>query len=155
MGLKNGDPAPDFRLYDTEKKPVTLQRLLGKKAVLAFFPGAFTSGCTKEMCTFRDQLEEFNSLGAQVFGISVDGPAANKAFAEQNGLNFPILSDFTRDVSRKYGGVHEDFWGIEGYSVSKRAVYILNEDGTVIYSWVTDNPGELPNFEEIKNALKQ
>jgi len=153
MSLQEGEKAPDFELYDTNKMKVTLKDVLGKKAVLAFFPGAFTSGCTKEMCTFRDQLSEFNRLGGQVYGISVDGPAANKAFTEQYKLNFPVLSDFSRNASRKYGGVHEDFWRVKGYAVAKRSVFVLDETGTVVYSWVTDNPGDQPNFDEIRNAL--
>ncbi len=152
--LQKGDTAPDFILYDTDKKPVTLEDVRGKKAVLAFFPGAFTNGCTREMCTFRDQLAEFNKLDSQVYGISVDGPAANKAFTEQNNLNFPILSDFSRDVSKKYGGVHEDFWGIKGYEAAKRSVFVLDENGTVVYSWITDNPGELPDFDELRGVLR-
>lgn len=154
MALKKGDEAPDFTLYDTEKKAVGLKDLLGAKSVLAFFPGAFTSGCTKEMCTFRDQMSEFNRLGSRVYGICVDGPAANKAFTEQHELNFPVLSDFSRDVSRKYGGVHEDFWGIKGYETSKRSVFVLDKNGTVLYAWITDNPGDQPNLEEIRNALQ-
>jgi len=155
MPLGKGDTAPDFVLYDTNKEKVTLQNVLGKKAVLAFFPGAFTGGCTSEMCMFRDQLSKLNELGAQVYGICVDGPAANKAFAEHNNLNFPILSDFSREVSKKYGGVHEDFWGIKGYDAAKRSVFVLDKDGTVIYSWITDNPGELPNYDEIREVLRQ
>lgn len=154
MPLQKGQSAPDFILYDTDKKSVTLKDILGKKAVLAFFPGAFTSGCTKEMCTFRDQLGEFNKLGGRVYGICVDGPAANKAFAEQNNLNFPVLSDFSRETSKKYGGVHEDFWGITGYDVAKRSVFMIDDKGKVIYSWVTDNPGDQPPFDEIQNAMK-
>jgi len=155
MALKKGDAAPDFVLYDTEKKPVTLNDLHGKKAVLAFFPGAFTSGCTKEMCTFRDQLTEFNKLGGHIFGVSVDGPAAIKAFSEHYNLNFPVLSDFSREVSKKFGGVHKDFWGIKGYEAAKRSVFVLDEEGTVLYSWITENPGEQPDFSEIQNALNE
>lgn len=154
MPLQTGDSAPDFTLYDTDKKAVTLKDVLGKKAILAFFPGAFTGGCTKEMCAFRDQLSLFNQLGGQIYGICVDGPAANKAFAEHNKLNFPVLSDFSREVSRKYGGVHEDFWGIKGYEAAKRAVFVLDENGIVIYSWITDNPGNEPDYQEVRAALQ-
>jgi glutaredoxin-dependent peroxiredoxin len=155
MPLQKGEKAPDFTVYNTDKKAVSLHDILGKKSVLVFFPGAFTGICTKEMCTFRDQLVKFNELGGQVYGISVDGPSANDGFAKHNNLNFPLLSDFTREVSRKYGGVHEDFWGIKGYAAAKRAVYVLNENGTVIYSWITDNPGMEPNYEEVQASLQQ
>ncbi len=154
MPLDIGQNAPDFLLYDTDKNPVTLKDILGKKAVLAFFPGAFTSGCTKEMCTFRDQLDLFNKLDAQVFGICVDGPAANKAFMEHNKLNFSVLSDFTREASKKYGGVHENFWDVKGYDVAKRSVFVIDENGKIIYSWITDNPGDQPPFDEIRDVLK-
>lgn len=153
MALQKGDQAPDFLLYDTDKKAVTLQDILGKKTVLAFFPGAFTGGCTKEMCTFRDNLPHFNEFGTNVYGISVDGPAANHGFLVQNSLNFPVLSDFTREVSKKYCGLHDDFWGIKGYSVAKRSVFVVDEQGKISYAWITDNPGELPDIDLIRKAL--
>src|SRR5512143_487400 len=109
MSLKVGEKAPDFTLVDTEKKEHTLAEFLGKKTVLAFFPGAFTGVCTKEMCTFRDSISQFNSMDAQVVGICVDAPAANKAFATQNNLQFPILSDYRRDVVKSYGISLENF----------------------------------------------
>jgi glutaredoxin-dependent peroxiredoxin len=154
MALQKGDKAPEFLLYNTEKKPITLQDILGGKIVLAFFPGAFTGVCTKEMCTFRDNFAQFIDLGGNVYGISVDGPAANYGFTTHNSLNFPILSDFTREVSKIYCGVHEDFWGVKGYSVAKRSVFVIDRQGVISYAWITDNPGELPDFDAIKNALK-
>jgi glutaredoxin-dependent peroxiredoxin len=153
MPLEVGAKAPDFELYDTEKKKVTLKEILGEKTVLAFFPGAFTSVCTTEMCGLRDHLADFNELGGRVYGISVDGPAANRAFAELNRLGYPVLSDFTRETSKKYCGLHEDFWGISGYSVAKRSIFVLDKSGTVIYRWISDNPGELPNYDDINDAL--
>ena len=153
MALKIGDKAPEFALFDTERKTRTLKEFLGKKTVLAFFPGAFTGVCTKEMCAFRDSLAALNSIGAQVVAISVDSPFSNKGFADQNKLTFPILSDFSRDVSKKYGGVHGDFAGITGYTAAKRAVFILDPQGSVKYAWISENPGVEPNYEEIKKAL--
>jgi len=153
MALQKGDKAPEFLLYDTDKKSVTLHDILGKKTVFAFFPGAFTGVCTKEMCTFRDNLTQFNDLGGSVYGISVDGPAANHGFAFHNSLNFPILSDFTREVSKKYCGLHDDFWGVKGYSVAKRSVFVIDEKGNISYAWITDNPGELPDIDAIQKAL--
>jgi len=153
MALKKGDRAPAFTLYDSEKKTRSLSEFLGKKTVLAFYPGAFTGVCTKEMCTFRDSLASLGSLNAQVVGISVDSPYANKAFAEQNKLTFPLLSDFSREVSMNYGGLQQDFGGIKSYTASKRAVFVLDSGGIVQYAWITDNPGVEPPYDEIKKAL--
>jgi peroxiredoxin len=153
MALTIGSKAPEFTLLDTEMKARTLQQFLGKKTILAFYPGAFTGVCTKEWCALRDAMENFNSMDAQVVGISVDGPFANKAFADANKLNFPLLSDYTNEVSKKYGGVHIDFAGMKGYIASKRAVYILDKTGTVKYAWITENPGTEPPYDEIKKAL--
>ena len=136
MAVKVGNIAPDFLLFDTDKKPRSLSEFRGQKIVLAFYPGAFTGVCTKEMCTFRDSLTKFNELNSQVLGISVDSPFANKAFALQNNLKFPLLSDYSRVVSKQYGGVYEDFAGMQGYSASKRAIYIVDANGTVRYEWV-------------------
>lgn len=153
MALTVGSKAPDFSLLDTEKKPRSLKEFLGKKLVLAFYPGAFTGVCTKEMCSLRDSLSRFNEMNAQVVGVSVDSPFANKAFALQNNLQFPLLSDHTRSVSRQYAGVYEDFSGITGYAAAKRAVFILDKDGVVRYTWVTENPGVEPNYADVASAL--
>src|SRR5512147_547067 len=100
MAVRNGEKAPEFTLVDTDKKPRSLKEFLGKKTVLVFYPGAFTGVCTKEVCAFRDSLATFNTLNAQVVGISVDSPFANKAFADHNRLTFPILSDVTKETSK-------------------------------------------------------
>ncbi len=150
MAVKVGDRAPDFSLSDTDKNVRSLKDFFGKKTVLAFFPGAFTSVCTKEMCTFRDSL---SALKAQVVSISVDSPFANKAFATHNNLPFPLLSDYTRSVCMMYGGVHENFSGLSGYSAAKRSVFVLDKDGVVRYAWVSENPGVEPNYDEIQKVL--
>lgn len=149
--LELGQKAPNFELVDHELKPVKLSELKGK-VVLAFYPGAFTSVCEKELCAFRDMMAKFNNLNATVFGISIDTPFANKAFAEKNKLNFRLLSDFGGNVAKQYGGVHENFINIPNYTVAKRAVFVLN-DGVVIYKWVTDNPAVEPPYEEIQKVL--
>jgi peroxiredoxin len=154
MALKVGDKAPDFKLYDTERAERSLSEFLSKKTVVAFFPGAFTGVCTKEHCAFRDSLTNFNSMNAQVVGVSVDSPFANKAFATANQLTFPLLSDFTRTVAKQYSGVHDDFAGLKGYSAAKRAVFVLDTKGMVKYAWISENPGVEPVYDEISNALK-
>src|SRR5512135_3418702 len=113
MAIKVGDKAPAFTLSDTEKKQRSLSEFIGKKTVLAFFPGAFTGVCTKEMCTLRDSMANFNTMNAQVVGISVDSPFANKAFATQNNLQFPLLSDFNRVAVKSYGIPQESFAGLQ------------------------------------------
>jgi peroxiredoxin len=154
MAINIGKKAPEFTLFDTKKKSRSLAEFRGKNLVLAFYPGAFTGVCTKEMCTFRDTMTKFNELNAQVVGISVDAPFANKAFASQNNLQFPLLSDYSREVCKKYGGVHEDFAGLKGYSASKRAVYIVDAQGNIKYVWVSENPGIEPDYDAISTALK-
>jgi peroxiredoxin len=148
-----GQKAPDFTLPNTDRKPRKLSDFLGKKLVLAFFPGAFTSVCTKEMCTFRDSLARLSELKAQVVGVSVNYPFSNKGFAERNMLTFPLLSDYNRDVVRLYGIELKDFAGLKGYSVAQRSVFILDKDGVVRYRWVSDDPGKEPNCKEIEEAL--
>lgn len=153
MALKVGDKAPDFTMYDVDKKPRTLKEFLGKKTVLAFYPGAFTGVCSKEMCTFRDSLASLNNIDAQVVAASTDSPFANKAFADQNKLNFPVLSDVTKSVSKQYAGLYDGFAGIPGYAAAKRAVFVLDSSGTVKYSWISDNPGVEPNYDEVRKAV--
>ena len=153
MAVKVGDKAADFTLVDTDRKPRTLKEFRGKNMVLAFFPGAFTGVCTKEMCTIRDSMSRFNELDAQVLGISVDSPFANKAFATQNNLQFPLLSDYSRTVLKAYGIVHQGFGGLEGYSAAKRSVFVIDKSGVVRYAWISDNPGVEPNYDEVTTAL--
>lgn len=153
MSVEVGHKPPDFQLPDQNRKQRALTDFLGKKTVLAFFPGAFTSVCTKEMCTFRDSMQVLNSLNAQVVGISVNDPFTNKAFAEANNLQFPILSDYTRDTIRKFNVFHEDFGGLKGYVAAKRSVFILDSNGTVRYKWVSEDPGKQPDYEEVKKVL--
>ena len=148
-----GSTAPVFTLPDTDRAPRSLSEFTGKKTVLAFYPGAFTGVCTKEMCTFRDSLAEFNSMDANIVGISIDSPFANKAFKDQNQINFPLLSDFDRKVIQAYGIHLENFAGVDGYNTSQRAVFILDKDGKIAYEWIGENPGVEPNYSEIKAAL--
>lgn len=153
MPLNAGDKAPDFTLFDLDKKPRTLKEFLGRKVVLAFYPGAFTGVCTKEMCSLRDTMSTLNDMDAHVVGISVDAPAANKAFAAANNLQFPLLSDYTRAVSNQYCGVHNDFGGLTGYTTAKRSVFVLDKNGVVKYSWISENPGVEPDYAEVTKAV--
>lgn len=152
MAIKVGDKAPDFTLVDTERKERKFSEFAGKTTVLVFFPGAFTSVCTREMCSIRDSMADFNKVDAQVVAISVDAPAANRAFQTQNRLEFPVLSDFTREVSKKYPGIYENF-GVKGLTAAKRSVFVIDKQGIVRYAWITENPGEEPNYEEVRKAV--
>jgi peroxiredoxin len=153
--IKVGEKALDFTLPDTDKKPRSLNEFLGKKIVLAFFVGAFTSTCTKEMCEFRDSMSRLIDLNAQVIGISVNDPFSNKAFVEKNRLPFPILSDYKREVTKTYGLELLNFSGLDGYTVAKRSILILDQKGIVQYVWVSDNPAVEPEYQEIQKILQQ
>lgn len=153
--LQIGTVAPGFTLYDSEKKERSLSEFLvaGKKTIVAFYPGAFTGTCTQELCTFRDMFSELQAMNALLVGISVDGPFAQKAFAEKYGFGFPLLCDFQREVVRKYDVVWNDLGGVKGYQTANRAIYILGSDGKITFSWVASAPGVLPDFAEIKKNL--
>jgi len=150
-----GDEAPDFQLPDVDMKMQKLSDYRGKEIVLAFFPAAESPVCTKEMCAFRDSLDVLKNYGAQVIGASVDGPFANKIFAENRHLNFPILSDYKREVINKYGIVMENLGPLEGYKAAKRSVFIIDRNGKIQYKWISDNPLIEPDYQEVKRALSK
>lgn len=154
MTLNTGDKAPSFIMKDTDLKDVSLADYQGKNLVLLFFPLAFTSVCTEELCYMRDNLSKYEELNSSVLGISVDSPFTLKKFKEDNNLNFTVASDFNKEVSQSYGAFYEDFvLGLKG--VSKRAVFVINADGNIHYSEVLDSAGDLPNFDKLKDALSQ
>tara|TARA_B100000945_G_C20387681_1_gene600595 strand:+ start:335 stop:859 length:525 start_codon:yes stop_codon:yes gene_type:complete len=154
MSAEVGQSAPELTLINNERQPVTLADIKGKTTVLAFFPGAFTGGCQQEACTFRDALSEYNNLGAQVYGISVDSFFAQNAFVNENNLNFPFLSDYSRKTIEDYGIAVNDFAGMPGYTTSMRAVFVIDSEGTIRYK-VAVAPPEQPDFDEIKKAVSQ
>jgi peroxiredoxin len=150
--LKIGEKAPQFTLVSDDKKEVSLANYQGKNVVLLFFPMAFTSVCTEELCTMRDGIAEYNNLNAEILAVSVDSPFTLTKFKEDQSLNFPLLSDFNKEVSQAYDAMHETFaFGMKG--VSKRSAFVIDGEGTVRYAEVLDNPGELPNFGKIKETL--
>lgn len=151
--VKVGKKAPNFTLPDTGRKQRKLSEFKGKPTILAFFPGAFTSVCTREMCRFRDDFAKLQDMGAQVVAVSVDSPFANKGFADANKLKFPILSDYDRKVIGAYGIELNDFAGLAGYVAAKRSVFITDKDGIVRYEWISDDPAIEPKYEEISKAL--
>lgn len=152
--IQPGSKAPDFTLVDSTLAARSLKDFAGKKTVLAFYPGAFTGVCTKEMCTFQDSMAQLNAADAQVVGISVDGPFANAEFAKRNKLTFPLLSDHDRKVTETYGIAIHDFAGMAGYTAAQRAVVILDGDGVVRYAWVAENPGLEPDYAAVLKELE-
>jgi len=155
MALNVGDKAPSFELVDTDLKMRKLDEFIGKKVVLSFFVAASSPVCTNEMCTFRDSLSELSNLGAQVVAISNDGPFANKAFAEKYNLKFPILGDYKSKTIRDYDVLMPHLLHVKDYDAAKRSVFIVDENGKIIYKWVSDNPLVEPNYQEIKDFLKK
>jgi peroxiredoxin len=152
MKIEIGQTAPDFTLIDTDKNKVTLSEYKGKNVLLLFFPMAFTGVCTKELCSIRDNIASYNAVNAQVFGISVDSPFTLAKFKEEQHLNFPLLSDFNKEVSETYGAIYEAFIGwMKG--VSKRSAFVIDKDGIIQYTEVLESAGDLPNFEAINSTL--
>lgn len=153
MALKVGDQAPAFSLLDTETKEVKLSDFAGKKVVLHFFPLAFTGVCTTQLCTLRDNFGFYEGIDAQVLGVSVDSPFTLAKFKEENNYQFPLLSDFNKEVSKAYGAFYEDFvLGLKG--VAKRAAFVIDENQKVIYAEVLDKASDLPNFQAIDSLIK-
>ncbi|XWN38329.1 MAG: redoxin domain-containing protein [Balneola sp.] len=144
--------APDFSLQNTTGKKIDLSSYKGEKnVVLLFFPLAFTSTCTKELCHTRDNLKMYNSLDAEVLGISIDTFFTLKEFKSSQNINFQLLSDFNKEASNAYDVLYEDFYGMKG--VSKRSVFVINKDGVVVYTEILDNADELPNFKRLEEIL--
>ncbi|SEH12254.1 Peroxiredoxin [Natronorubrum sediminis] len=154
---ETGDTAPDFTapLATGDVESITLSERLedGAPIVLAFFPGAFTGVCTTEMCTFQDRLASFNDLDASVYGVSRDSPFALNEFREQNNLEFGLISDFNQEIIDDYG-IAMDFADLGVYGVAKRSVFVVDGDGEIAYSWVSDDPGVEPDYDEVEAAVE-
>ena len=153
MKIEIGQTAPDFTLYDSAKNKVTLSDLRGHNILLLFFPLAFTSTCTAELCSIRDNISFYNNVNAKVFGISVDSLHTLAKFKSEQSLNFTLLSDFNKDVSLLYGSLYEMFsYNMKG--VSKRSAFIIDREGIVRYVEVLENTSEQPNFKNINLTLE-
>ena len=153
MKIEIGQAAPDFALFDTEKNKVTLSEQKGKNVLLLFFPQAFTGVCTAELCSIRDNIAVYNNTDATVFGISVDSIFTLGKFKSEQSYNFPLLSDFNKEVSRAYGAIYED-WILDMKGVSKRSAFLIDKEGIVRYAEVLENAGEQPDFTAIQSTLK-
>lgn len=146
---KIGDTAPEFTLKNTDKNDVSLADYNGQAVILAFYPGAFTGVCDKEMCAFQDSLGKLNDSNAVVLGISVDSPWANAEFARKYNLEFDLLSDLNRDVVGSYDAAFVGLGGIDGYVCANRVVIVIDKNGIVQHRWVAENPGVEPDYDAV------
>ena len=144
-----GDTAPAFTLKTTDKSDISLSDYSGQTVILAFYPGAFTGVCDKEMCAFQDNMDKLNQSNAVVLGISVDSPWANAEFARKYNLEFSLLSDIDRDVVKAYDATFTGLGGIDGYVSANRVVIVIDKDGIVQHRWVAENPGVEPDYDSI------
>ncbi|MEA5138768.1 peroxiredoxin [Arcicella rigui] len=152
MALQVGDKAPNFTLFNTEKKEISLSDFAGKNVVILFFPLAFTSVCTAELCEMRDNIATYSNLNAEILGISVDSLFTLDKFKAEQSLPFNLLSDFNKEISTAYGSIYENFvLGMKG--VSKRSAFVVDANGTIQYAEVLESAGDVPNFVAVKEAL--
>ena len=152
MAIEPGKPAPDFTLFDTGKNKVSLSGLKGKNVLLLFFPQAFTSTCTKELCAGRDDIRRYSNANAQVIGISVDSVFTLKTYKEDQHDDFPLLSDFNKEVSALYGSLYNE-WILGMKGVSKRSAFVIDKAGIIRYAEVLENAGDIPDFNTINQVL--
>lgn len=152
MSIQVGQQAPDFSLYNTEKNKVSLSDFKGKNVLLLFFPQAFSSFCTKELCSVRDDINRYNQANAVVLGISVDSVNSLNRFREDQNFDFQLLSDFNKETSRAYDAIYEN-WVLDMKGVSKRSAFIVDKEGKIAYAEVLESPADLPNFEAINQTL--
>ncbi len=154
INMNVGDEAPDFELLDTNQEVRGLSANKEGLTILAFFPAAGSPVCTVEMCNFRDTLNSLKKENVNILGISVDSPFANKVFAEHHNLNFPVLSDYNREVIEQYNVVMPSLGKLKDFKVAKRSIFIVdNNNHKIVYKWVTDNPLIEPNYEEIRTII--
>ncbi|AKD55223.1 redoxin domain-containing protein [Spirosoma radiotolerans] len=150
--LTPGQKAPEFSLYSADKKEVTLSTFKGKNVIILFFPMAFTSVCTAELCEMRDNISIYSALNAEVLGISVDSPFTLAKFKEEQNLPFDLLSDFNKEVSQAYDTYYETFvMNLKG--VSKRSAFVVDQEGIIQYAEVLESAGDVPNFQAVQQTL--
>jgi peroxiredoxin len=153
MPILPGQQAPDFTLFDSDKNKITLADQKQSNTVLLFFPLAFTGVCTKELCSVRDNISQYNTANAKVFGISVDSLFTLDKFKVEQNLNFPLLSDFNKEASKAYDVLYETFPAFDMQGVSKRAAFVIDKEGIIRYAEVCATPGDIPDFEAIQQTL--
>ncbi len=154
MALEIGTQAPDFKLFNTDKKEVSLSDFKGKTLIIHFYPAAFTGVCTAQMCSSRDDLASYNDMNAAVVGVSVDMPFSLAVFKQQNNINFDLLSDFNKRLIHDYDMYQVNFAvGLKG--VAKRGVVVVDKNGVIQYTETTANPGVQVNFDALKAAVEK
>ena len=150
MSSEVGAKAPDFSLLNQDRETVRLSdELKNGPVVLAFLPGAFSSVCTQELCTFRET--NLGSTGGRVFGITTDTFFTLKAWADQQKYDFPLLSDYNKEVIRQYGVVNPDMIGLK--DIAKRAVFVVDRNGVVKYREVLDDARNEPDYDKLRQAV--
>jgi glutaredoxin-dependent peroxiredoxin len=154
MSIVVGQQAPEIALFNTEKNKVTLSEQKGKNVLILFFPQAFTSVCTAELCSVRDDIAKYNNANATVLGISVDSVFTLGKFKEEQSYNFDLLSDFNKETATTYGTIY-DTWILDMKGVAKRSAFIVDKAGVVQYAEVLESPADLPNFEAINAKLAE
>ncbi|MFB6254474.1 MAG: redoxin domain-containing protein [Halobacteriaceae archaeon] len=151
-----GDTAPTFTatLGTSEHESFDLTDHLGDgPVVLAFFPGAFTPPCTNEMVALQDHLDSFHEQGATIFGISADSAFSLGAFRDEYDIEFDLISDMSGDAIRKYD-LEIDIPELGLYGIANRAVFVLDNEGTITYRWVAEDPTNEPDYEAVLEAVK-
>jgi len=151
-----GDTAPTFSATrgTTDHESFDLEDALGDgPVVLAFFPGAFTPPCTNEMVAFQDHLAEFEAAGATILGVSADSPFSQGSFRDEHGIEFDLISDMGGDAIRAYD-LEMDIADLGLHGIANRAVFVLDDDGTITYSWVAGDPTNEPDYDEVLDAVQ-
>jgi glutaredoxin-dependent peroxiredoxin len=162
MALTVGTKAPEFTLSTKTAdgpKQISLADHLGKEnVVLFFFPMAFTSVCTSEMCSVSTDLEAYSKLNAAVYGISGDNPFAQEAWAQKEGISVPLLSDYEHQVASAYGVAYDSFLpqiGLGMGGVPERSAFVIDREGIIQYAESSADPKQLPNFEALQAKLAE
>ena len=151
-----GDAAPTFSATrgTTDPESFDLEDALGDgPIVLAFFPGAFTPPCTNEMITFQDRLGQFSEAGATVYGVSADSPFSQGSFREEHGIEFDLISDMAGEAITTYD-LAIDIADLGLHDIANRAVFVIDDEGTITYSWVADDPTNEPDYEDVLDAVR-
>ncbi len=152
MAIRTGDQAVGFTLPTRPGETIDVGQHIGREpVVLLFFPLSFSSVCTDEMCHMRDDWGRWETAKAAVFGITIDSPFVTDKFRTETGAPFPILSDMNREVARQYDVLHADLKGMK--DVTRRAAFVIDASGKVVYDWVSDDPGVQVPFDEVLGAL--
>jgi peroxiredoxin len=153
MNIKVGQKAPEFSLFDTDRQKVNLADFRGKNVLILFYPQAFSRTCTAELCAVRDDIARYSNINAVVLGISVDSVFTLKRYKDEQGYNFPLLSDFNKEVSAAYDSLYEN-WILEMKGVSKRSAFIVDKEGIIQYAELVETKDAVPDFEAINKQLE-